>query len=398
MGLISATTIDYLFSSTTTHSQAQMDSLANNVLLKGIDFYQNGNYDRAINAFQRSSRLSPFSDNSAKAYNYIAQSYQKLENTEEAIRTYKEAIRIYPVRDEFRLALGDIYMKEGKAVEAIKEYEAAVKLNPNSIQNRYALGIIYLSTGQLTAAREQFQAVTHQSPNSATGYYGLAKVARASGDYEDAISQLTKAIGQDRSFENSYLELGYTYSDMGDMQRATEQLQILASKGSASATKLEAYISQLTKPKVIFALGEDGFNTGLRRGTSLAAMDSDLLAPNSSKLYSLNFVFSKEMDISSIRDRYNWGITRASLAQNGSVYNDGLAIPKTEVNIHSIPSSVTYNNETNTASVHFRISQNAAGNATIDPAHIVFKFYGKDTYGKAMDTSADEFSGFSRVA
>jgi hypothetical protein len=43
------------------------------------------------------------------------------------------------------------------------------------------------------------------------------------------------------------------------------------------------------------------------------------------------------------------------------------------------------------------ISQNDAGNATIDPQHIVFKFAGKDAYGKAMDLSADQFSGFSSI-
>ena len=52
----------------------------------------------------------------------------------------------------------------------------------------------------------------------------------------------------------------------------------------------------------------------------------------------------------------------------------------------------------NTATVQFRISQNAEANATIDPAHIVFKFYGMDAYGKAMDQSADEYSGFSKIA
>jgi tetratricopeptide (TPR) repeat protein len=398
MGLISAASIDYLFSSTTTHSQAQLDSLANNILSQGIDFYQKGDYDRAINSFKRSAGLSPFSDNSAKAYNYIAQSYQKQDKTEEAIRTYREAIRIYPVRDEFRLALGDIYKNEGLAVEALAEYEAAVRFNPNSAQNRYALGLSCLDAGRLTAAREQFQAVAKLSPNGASGYYGLGQVARASGDYQDAISQLTRAIGVDRNFENSYLELGYTYADMGDMQRASEQWYMLSSKGSSSAATLENYMSQVSQPQIMFALGLDGFNNHLGPKTKLATMDADLAAPGSAKLYSINFVFSKDMDISSVQNRNNWGITRASIAQNGGVYNGGLTVPDTEAMIRSTPASVTYDDEENTAVVRFRISQNTAGNATLDPAHIVFKFYGQDAYGKAMDASADEYSGFSGVA
>ena len=398
MALIAATTVDYLFSLGTTHSQAQLDSLANNALSQGIDFYQKGNYDRAINSFKRSAGLSPFSDNSAKAYNYIAMSYIAQDKTEEAVRTYKAAIRIYPVRDDFRLALGDIYAQEGNAAEALAEYAAAVRFNPNSAKNRYSLGQSYLDAGQFSAAREQFQAVAKLSPNSASGYYGLGKVARASGDYPDAIAQLNKAIRVDKKFENSYLELGYTYADMGNVQKATEQLLILNAKESASAITLQNYMSQVSQPKIFFALGQDGFNNYLGPKTSIATMDADLAAPDSTKLYSMNVVFSKDMDISSIQNPYNWSITRASIVQNGGVYNRGLTVPNTEATILPIPVNVTYNNAMNTASVRFRISQNAAGNATLDPAHIVFKFYGMDTYGKAMDTSADEYSGFSSVA
>jgi Flp pilus assembly protein TadD len=398
LGVANSTYIDYLFTANTTHSQAQLDNLANNALSRGIDFYQNGNFKQAIIEFKTSAGLAPFTDNSAKAYNYIAQSYLNLEDTDQAITTYKQAILIYPVRDDLHLALGDIYVKEGNAEEALKEYKAAVRLNPNSADNRYSLGQSYLSTGQFSEAQEQFQAVTRLLPNSASGYYGLGQVARASGDYPDAIDQLTNAISVDKKFNNSYLELGYTYADMGNVQKANEQLLILQAKESSSATTLQNYMSQVSQPQIVFALGLDGFNPYLGQATNIATMDSDLAAPKSTKLYSMNFVFSKDMDIASVQNPYNWGINRASIRQNGGIYNGGLTVPKTEANILPIPVNVTYDSDKNTASVRFRISQNADGNATLDPAHIVFKFYGKDTYGKAMDKSADEYSGFSSIA
>jgi hypothetical protein len=260
------------------------------------------------------------------------------------------------------------------------------------------LGQSYLSASQFSDAREQFQAVAKLSPNSASGYYGLGQTARAAGDYQDAVAQLNKAISVDNKFENSYLELGYTYADMGNVEEATEQVRILTAKASSSATTLQNYMSQVSQPKISLALGQNGFNAHLGPATSLANMDKDLAAPNSTKLYSMNVVFSKDMDISSIQNPYNWGITRASIVQNGGVYNGGLTLPKTEATILPIPVNVTYDEDKNTATVRFRISQNAAGNATLDPAHIVFKFYGMDAYGKAMDTSADEYSGFSNVA
>ena len=88
--------IDALFSSTISNTQDRLDALAGTVLGQGIDYFQSKKYDLAINAFKRAAALSPFTDNAAKAYNFIGQSYLKQEKTEEAIKTYQQAIRIYP--------------------------------------------------------------------------------------------------------------------------------------------------------------------------------------------------------------------------------------------------------------------------------------------------------------
>ena len=395
---ISTAAIDSLFSSTAANSQANLDALAGNLLGQGIDLYQEENYDRAIHAFQRSAALSPFSDNAVKAYDYMGKAYLKLEKTADAIKVYKEAIRIYPSRDEFHLALGDIYLKEEQPEEALKAFETAVRLNPDSAESRYSLGQSYIDAGQLDAAREQFTRVVQLTPTSAAGYYGLGQTARLAGDYQMAVSQLDKAIRVNRNFEKAYIELGYTYADMGDFQKASEQAAILSSRGSSQSTTVDNYITNAAQPRLLFASSPDGFNTTLGRATELSTLNSSLAAPGSSKLFSMNFTFSKDMDQASVLDRFNWSITRASIRENGGVYNGGLTPPKTEAIILSTPLSIAYNDETNTATVQFRISQNADANATIDPAHIVFKFYGLDAYSKAMDQSADEYSGFSLIA
>jgi Flp pilus assembly protein TadD len=395
---ISTETIDSLFSSTAANSQANLAALAGNLLGQGIDLFQKGGYDRAINAFRRSAALSPFSDNTAKAYDYLGKAYLKQEKTVEAIKVYKEAVRIYPARAEFHLALGDIYLKEEMPNDALREFEAAVNLDPASAESRYSLGQSYLDAGQLNAAREQFIDVVRLTPTSAAGYYGLGQTARRAGEHQEAILQLNRAIKVNRNFEKAYVELGYTYADVGDFQRASEQVSMLGARGSSQATALGLYISGAAQPKLLHAQSPDGFNTALGRATQVSTLNSRLVAPGGSTLFSMNFAFSKDMDQLSVLDNDNWRITRASIRENGGVYNGGLTPPKTEAAILPTPVAVAYNTETNTATVRFRISQNAQANATIDPAHIVFKFYGLDAYGKAMDQSADAYSGFSKIA
>jgi Tfp pilus assembly protein PilF len=395
VGLISADTIDSLYSAAI-NSQDRLDQLANFALSQGIDFYQKGNYDRAITAFKRSVGLSPSSDNSAKAYDYLAQAYLKQNNTDAAITTYQKAITIYPTYDYLHINLGKIYYDTAESDKALDQYKTAVQLDPNSADNRYSLGQSYLNSGQLSDAREQFIKVTNISPNSATGYYGLGEVARKSGDYHEAILQLNKAIAADKNFNNSYLELGYTYTDIGNIEKAGDLSAILSAKGSSLSSTLQAYISQSSKPKVTMVL-TNGFDTTKGPQTSVSDLDASLSSPDSSKFFSMNFIFSKDMDSASVQNPYNWSITRATITNGGGVYNGGLTPPETEVTILPIPEGVSYDSHTRTATVQFKINQNATGDGTIDPEHIVFKFVGIDAYKKAMDTSADQYSGFSGV-
>jgi len=59
--------------------------------------------------------------------------------------------------------------------------------------------------------------------------------------------------------------------------------------------------------------------------------------------------------------------------------------------------SVVYDQDSQTADVDFRVTQNASGNGTLDPSHLVFAFQGLDAYGKAMDPSKDQYSGISMI-
>jgi hypothetical protein len=75
-----------------------------------------------------------------------------------------------------------------------------------------------------------------------------------------------------------------------------------------------------------------------------------------------------------------------------------MIVPSTEVSIAPTPLAVFYNQDEQTATVVFKLRQNASGDGTLDPSHINFSFSGKDVVGQAMDPSADRYSGFSGFA
>jgi tetratricopeptide (TPR) repeat protein len=385
----------YLFSSTT-NSLSQLESQANGALSRGIDLYQKGDYSGAVVQFNQSMVYSPGSENAPKTFKFLALAYDKQGKTEEAIKVYKQAIAANPLDDTFRLSLGDLYKRNERENEALVEYAKAVELKPLSSDNRYALGQSYLSLGRLVEAQDQFTKVTQLAPNNPAGYFGLGQVFRKSERYDQAINNLNTAVSKDPTFANALMELGLTYTDMGEFDQAQNQLEPLTRLSADSQMAiLNNYLNTETSPKISVGFNLDGFKAYAGPGTHVSDLDSTLSAAGVTKEFNMIFLFSKDMDLNSVQSLANWEISRQFGGHFSDDYNYGLAIPSTEVSFSTQPINVAYNPTDRTAWVTFQVTQNQTADGTIDPSHILFKFKGVDSYGKAMDPKADEFSGFS---
>jgi tetratricopeptide (TPR) repeat protein len=396
--------------SATTPTQSQVDGIANGALSRGLADLSNGDIDGAIVQLKSSIALSPYSDNTLTAFKYLAGAYQKQGKNDEAIKAYQQAAGLFPLSDVPHAAMGLIYFNQKDFKSADAEYSKAVKFNPNTASNVYSLGQTYLAEGLYTDAEKEFKrAKLLSGPNDPSGYYALGQAYRKMGRYDDAAAQLNQAIQLDMTYADAYLELGKTYADMKKTAKAQEQASILSdlAKSQSNAqsqstiqsqlTELQGYISKFAPPKFIAAYGSGGFIPVFGPGTLISTMNSDLYDPDSSKTFTMNFTFSKDMDAKSVQNLSNWLIRRTSGKDAGGAYNWGLEVKPSEASISAIPVSVTYNPKTFTASVMFRINQNSEANATLDPSHLMFKFSGLDANGNSMDKSADQYSGISKI-
>jgi tetratricopeptide (TPR) repeat protein len=396
MILILSEQIDRLFSSTSPQ-QSAYDYLADRALSRGIDLYQAKNFSGAAAEFRKSVVLSPFSANSDKAYEYLAFSYLSQNNTAEAINTYKQMIKRNPSNDSAHLSLGNIYFKAGQYKEAEAEYTMAVRTNLASAANRYALGQTYLITERYSEAESQFRRVVQITPRDPNAYDALGQALRKLDRLEDAAYQFNKALQFDKNYADAYLGLGYVYTDMQKTDEAAEQADRLSKLDKQKAADLNEYIKNAADPKITSVFSTSGFPLTAGRNTRVSTIDDSLELPNGSKDFTLTFIFSKEMDVSSVTNPLNWQISRATGKDPGGAYNWGLPIPSTEVSLPAAPYKIAYTEGSLIAEVTFKIKQNSAANGTIDPSRMVFKFRGLDAYGNAMDPSADEYSSVSKI-
>ncbi|MBT8366613.1 MAG: tetratricopeptide repeat protein [Deltaproteobacteria bacterium] len=383
--------------SATIQQTAQLESLSNGALSKGIDLYTRQDYEGAIKEFRRSVGLAPNSSYSTDASAYLANAYQALGDADGAVKAYEDALKRSPNRDDLYISLGNLHFSEEQYDEAAKAYQKAVKIWPSS-DNHYALGQAYMNAERHSEADREFNMVLRMDPDQPNGSYGLGLNFSKQGRYEDAILQFKEAIRIDPKFYDGYAELGYAYADLGEMEEAQRVVDTLEYVVPDLADTLSRYVHKVVPPKFMFTYATSGFNFNMPWKTPLSALNGYLATPNAEKTLTMIFQFDKEMDRESVENVLNWGIGRSTQSGPGQAYNFGRPTPDTDVTLAPFPKHVYYDQDNLTATVYFSVRQNSAGDGTLDPAHLEFKFSGEDAYGHKMDPEFDQFMGFSGVA
>ncbi len=374
-------------------AQSQRANLANYAIQQAARYLQSDNQDAALKEFKKALA---FDSENYTAHQYIGNIYLSQGKTKEAIKEFKENVRLQPLSVNSLVDLGNAYIQDKNYKEAEVNLKKAARMDPLNPVPDYTLGHLYLNTDRLNEAEAQFKKAQKVSPRDGNVYYSLGMLYNKQGKYEDAATNLEKSLALKKDFPSANYELGVAYNGMGETEKAQAQLSLLNSSDYSLAQDLKYVIN---KPKIVSmdTSKSGGFVELLGAGTPLWALDPALLAPDSSKEFSITFTFSEKMDISSVSNPTNWSISRAKGGVAG-YYNNTMPVTSKEASIPRFPLSVTYNDLTNEATIKFRLSQNSDGTATIDPSHLVFSFKGKDASGRTMDSSGDEINGYAQKA
>jgi tetratricopeptide (TPR) repeat protein len=393
------TSFDYLddMFSTMASQEAQRAQAANTALSSGLEFYQKKDFSRAAGEFKRAIAMDP---TNVQSYNYLANSYLADKKPEEAIKAYKNSLALDPYQDTIRVNLGNVYLQQKKHSLAEKEYKEASRVNPSNTVAPYTLGQLYVQTERFAEAETQFKKVQKMVPYDANPYFSLGLVYNKQKKYGEAVKQLTEAVRLKPKMAPAHLELGIAYAALGDDANAQKEVQILTQLDANQGALLKRSIS---RPKMLAGSGgpNDNFfpilqtpsTTVLDKDPYLLSLLSvaDLDQPSASKEFSLTFFFDSDMDANSVQDVNNWTISKATGGVAG-YYRNMMPIPNTEAYIQQNPTSVAYDPQERSATITFTLSQDASKTATIDSAHTVFKFSGKDVTGKMIDPNSDEWA------
>jgi tetratricopeptide (TPR) repeat protein len=268
--------------------------------------YSLGDYEGAIVDFFQAITINP---NYAKAYNRSGNARYHLGDYEGAIADYTQAIKINPNDAVAYRNRADARFHIGDNQGAIEDCNQAIKINPYllgdkqeypqiikiSSHNNYVhskRGYALLELEHYRRAIEIFTQVLEISPNNADAYYNRGNIRSDLGDHEGAIADYNQAIKINPHNADIYYNRGNTRSDLGDYEGAiadyTQAIKMNPNDADAYYNRGNAHYNQGNKPGAI----ED-----FQKATELYRKEGKLVEHKNAKERMLDLEIEDSLDI-----------------------------------------------------------------------------------------------------
>ena len=181
----------------------QNQSFADVYNMLGVIYHDQGQYQKAVRAFEAALRINPGYTDAALN---LAVTYNDTGRYKDAQDTYRHALSrsgASPGKlDRFvqgKLAnmyadIGDVYLSAGLYAEAIAEYRRALALGPTFVDLRAKLAGALRDSGERDAAIAEYEEVVRQAPSFVPARLNLGLSLYTAGRREDATAHWRKVL------------------------------------------------------------------------------------------------------------------------------------------------------------------------------------------------------------
>jgi tetratricopeptide (TPR) repeat protein len=120
---------------------------------------------------------------------------------------------------------GDALQKQGQYDEAIKEYREALRLHPDNVLVLSNLGVALAKQGHLDEAIEQFREVLRTAPNNADAHYNVGIALAQQGHPEQALQEYNEVLRLNPNDVRAYNNLAVALANLGDREGSLKALR-----------------------------------------------------------------------------------------------------------------------------------------------------------------------------
>ncbi len=250
---------------------------------QGVEFYNAGEFSKAIRVFEAANAASPghavIVRNLCNAYQAAANDFAKQADFAAAVKMLEKAIAMAPKEVAPLLQLGNYYLRLDMIPEAVYRLEQAIQVEPYNVQAHELLGEAYYRDNDLPSARTQWAWVLQQQPSRTDLKSRFEKAEREesvetgfrpASSFHFQLSSTPEAAGNQLQTVLALLEMAY--SDVGRnfggvYPPGPIQVIVYNSKSFSDATQVRQNVGGLYDGKIRIPLPD---------APGLAANDEEL--------------------------------------------------------------------------------------------------------------------------
>jgi tetratricopeptide (TPR) repeat protein len=188
----------------------------------GFALAQAGNYQEAIEQFERALRLKP---DDADAHNNFGTALLRQGRVEDAIRHYEQVVQLEPNNAQAYFNLGVALERAGKLQNAIDQYRRALQIEPESAETHANLGNALFETGKLQEAIDQYQEALRIKPDYADAHNNLGGTLFRLGRVSEAVAHFEQALRLAPGMVETHYNLGVALEQAGRTAEAIQQYE-----------------------------------------------------------------------------------------------------------------------------------------------------------------------------
>jgi tetratricopeptide (TPR) repeat protein len=206
-----------------------------------LELSSKGDLETALKEYQRAISVYP---KFVAAYNNIGEIFTRMGDSEKAISSYLEALKI-DKHYRVLLNLGVEHFNRKNYSQALKYFTESLSQEPLFIEGNFYTGLIYYNQDEFKKSEKYFLKVLKVDIGHLKANYLLARIYYERKEYQKTIECLNriKDISEDKSFINRFY--GFCYFYLGQYDESIKYLTY-ALEARPEYAKFKKYLEKLT--------------------------------------------------------------------------------------------------------------------------------------------------------
>jgi eukaryotic-like serine/threonine-protein kinase len=186
------------------------------LLVSGAFQESHGSYEPALRAFTRATELDP---NNPEAWRRLAGAYDKAHRTDEAIATYRRAMKAQPNYYLNYLSLGNLYWYRSEFRQAEDLYRHVTTIVPDLSTGHMDLGLALMEQGRFPEAEASLLRALRLRRSSDV-LMNIGGLYYAEERYAEAVRFFEESVALGAPYATRYADLGDGYRHLGRVREA----------------------------------------------------------------------------------------------------------------------------------------------------------------------------------